>query len=266
MSAHANPSVLIVDDDKVMGELLVALLRLKGYEVTHVHSGVEALEVIGQLGSRLDIVLCDIHMPGLRGSELVSMLLAARSEGTLPTRMLLLGMSGSAPDRAEAQLFDFFLHKPFSIEDFTEAVERTGAERNGAGKHSGGEPSGGRRDNHRGATRDKLHSSALPPLEEKTFAQLRSKLADDQLRQLYLMTIEDVTSRLERMAAAAKAGDTVGIRHEAHAIKGGCGMVGAFELQELAAAMEGGSAVDTSSLANFAAACQRLQRMLDERL
>jgi hypothetical protein len=43
-------------------------------------------------------------------------------------------------------------------------------------------------------------------------------------------------------------------------------MVGAFELQELAAATEGGSAVDTSCLADFAAACQRLQRMLDERL
>lgn len=254
-----------MDDDKVMGELLVALLTLKGYGVTHAHSGAEALEAIRRLGPRLDIVLCDIHMPGLRGGELASTLMAARTEGTLPARTLLLGMSGSAPDRAEAELFDFFLHKPFSIEDFTEAVQQIRAERDAEGANSLQEQNGSR-SSYRAATRERTALAALPPLEEKTFTQLRSKLADDQLRQLYAMTLEDVRSRLERMAEAAKAGDAAAVRHEAHAIKGGCGMVGAFELQELAAATEGGSAVDTSSLADFAAACQRLQRMLDERL
>jgi HPt (histidine-containing phosphotransfer) domain-containing protein len=80
------------------------------------------------------------------------------------------------------------------------------------------------------------------------------------------MTLDDMRLRLDRMAAAAQRGDLADVRSEAHAIKGGCGMVGAFELQQLAAATEGGSALDTSALADFTAACQRLQRMLDERL
>jgi hypothetical protein len=43
-------------------------------------------------------------------------------------------------------------------------------------------------------------------------------------------------------------------------------MMGALELQALAAATEGGSPIDTSALANFDSACKRLQRMLNERL
>jgi HPt (histidine-containing phosphotransfer) domain-containing protein len=105
-----------------------------------------------------------------------------------------------------------------------------------------------------------------PPLQERTFAQLRSKLGDGQLRELYGMTLDDVQMRLKRIAAAAERGDSAVVRQEAHTIKGSCGMVGAAELQELAAATEGGSAVDTSALANFDRACERLRRMLGERL
>jgi CheY-like chemotaxis protein len=270
MAAHPSSNILVVDDDKVMGELLVALLTMKGHGVTHVHSGTEALELLRQLETKPGIVLCDIHMPGLGGSELATALIATRKTGVLPTETLLLGMSGSAPDREESELFDYFLQKPFTLEDFADAVERTRAQRGprtGGAEDDGigGETSPRTMGNGR-ASGASLPPLARPPLEERTFAQLRSKLSDDQLRQLYAMTLADVQMRLEQMAVAAKNGDTAAVRHEAHAIKGGCGMVGAFELQELAAATEGGSAVDTSSLADFAAACQRLQRMLDERL
>jgi CheY-like chemotaxis protein len=271
MTAHASSNILVVDDDKVMGELLVALLTMKGHGVTHVHSGTEALERVRQLEPKPGIVLCDIHMPGLGGSELAMALIATRKSGVLPAETLLLGMSGSAPDREESELFDYFLQKPFTLEDFADAVERTRAQRGpgATGAEDGRDASG--EVSPRTVGKGRANGSSpppltLPPLEERTFAQLRSKLTDDQLRQLYAMTLTDVQMRLEQMAAAAKSGDVAGVRHEAHAIKGGCGMVGAFELQELAAATEGGSAVDTSSLADFAAACQRLQRMLDERL
>ncbi|HEY8308988.1 MAG TPA: Hpt domain-containing protein, partial [Gemmatimonadaceae bacterium] len=77
---------------------------------------------------------------------------------------------------------------------------------------------------------------------------------------------DDVRVRVERIAAAAKCGDQATIRQEAHTIKGSCGMVGALELQALAAAAEGGSPVDTSALADFDSACKRLERMLNEKL
>jgi len=243
-----------------MGDLLVALLAHHGYGVTHAHSGAEALQIVAQLGPNLDIVLCDIHMPGLSGSELVTALIEARRTSTLPPETLLLGMSGSAPSQAEADLFDRFLQKPFTVEDVAEAVEQARAQR--VDLHS----SPARSRVSTPSTPAQTNDSSLPPLDERTFSQLRSKLPDDQLRQLYSMTLDDVRQRLERMAAAEQRGDKATVRSEAHSIKGGCGMVGAFELQQLAAATEGGSALDTSALADFSRACQRLQRMLDERL
>jgi CheY-like chemotaxis protein len=227
-----------------MGELLEALLTLKGYKVTHARSGKEALEVV-QAGAKLDVILCDIHMPGLRGNDLAATLAAERDRGTLAAGTLLLGMSGSAPKSDEARPFDAFLHKPFTVEDLEATI-----------KHA----------TTQSPRINQPETSAHPsPLNLRTFTQLQSQLGDTPLRQLYQMTLADVRMRLKTMAESAQQGDHTSVRREAHAIKGGCGMVGATELQELAAATEGGSTLDTSALADFAAACQRLQRMLDER-
>ena len=79
------------------------------------------------------------------------------------------------------------------------------------------------------------------------------------------MTLTDVRRRVDLMRTALDSGNLREYRAEAHAIKGGCGMVGALELSRIAAAVETGSAKDTLPFADFVAACTRLQRMLDPR-
>lgn len=253
----AETQVLIVDDDPIMGELLDALLTVEGYRVTRALSGEEALEVARASEHTPNVVLCDLQMPGMRGGELADALAQAREGGALPANTVLLAMSGSAPRGDEAQWFDGFLRKPFSVEDFTQAVEQARRRTRAAAaavpvleESSGGEES----------------SNGRPPLDEKIFEQLTTKIGAEPVRQLYDMTLEDVRARLIRIAVAAGQGDHDTARREAHTIKGSCGMVGALELQALAAATEGGSPVDTHTLANFDSACQRLERMLNERL
>jgi len=255
MSEQAEATqVLIVDDDPVMGELLDALLTVEGYRVTRAHSGEEALQVAREGIPQPDIILCDIQMPGMRGGELAKTLAAFRTDGTLPASSVILAMSGSSPDADELQSFDGLLRKPFSVADFMEAVAH--AQRQTASRVSTASeaPSTGG-----GAAR-------VPPLDDNIFEQLKSKVGSDLLRQMYEMTLDDVRARLQCIADAAERGDQPAVRHEAHTIKGSCGMLGALELQSLAAATEGGSPVDTSALADFDSACKRLQRMLSERL
>lgn len=249
--------VLIVDDDEVMGELLVTLMSLDGYRASHAGSAEEALGRVRQAEAAHDVILCDIQMPEMRGGELARALAEARREGRLRREALLVGMSGSAPDGEEARHFDGFLQKPFTVEEFAEAVEQIRA----LGAGSGRDVSATARDEMEARDGD-----GPPPLSEKTFSLLRSKLGDGSLRELYEMTLDDVEERLRRIAAAAKAGDAATVKREAHTIKGSCGMVGAMELQELAAATEGGSAVDTSALEKFDRACKRLRGMLEETL
>lgn len=243
--------ILVVDDDVIMGELLSALMTAEGYTVTHAASGEEALGLLREAGPKPDVILCDINMPGMHGSELAEALVSERARGTLPASTALLAMSGSAPRAEDSQSFDRFLRKPFTMADFADAVESA------------------RNQRPRPALQAEPHEAVeptRPPLDDKIFEQLKSKIGGDSLRQLYEMTLDDVRARVARIASAASSGDQATVRQEAHTIKGSCGMVGAAELQALAAATEGGSAVDTSTLANFDSACQRLQRMLSERL
>ncbi len=83
-------------------------------------------------------------------------------------------------------------------------------------------------------------------------------------RQLYSLTLTDTENRLREMRLAASNGDDVTYKREAHAIKGGCGMVGAIELQTLATSMEtkGLSDDHVVSLKEFLAAYERLRGML----
>lgn len=254
-SNDRNEYVLIVDDDEVMGELLIALMTMEGYRVSHAASAEAALQRVSTGEARPDVVLCDVQMPGMRGGDLAEALSGARDEGMLPRTTLLLGMSGSAPEEQERRYFDGFISKPFTMEEFAETVEQIRA--HGARKEIGSSAANGDGTDV---------SGGRSPLAEKTFGQLRSKLGDGQLHELYRMTLDDVEERLGKIAAAAAAGDTATVKREAHTIKGSCGMVGAVELQELAAATEGGSAVDTCALEKFDRACNRLRRMLKERL
>ena len=253
MGQQEDVQVLVVDDDPIMGELLDALLTIEGYRVTRALSGDEALQVAREGSPQPNVILCDIQMPGMRGGELAGSLTRLRADGTLRSDCVILAMSGSSPRMDELEAFDGSLRKPFSIVDFGRAIEQARAHAEAAAGQS--------------PHRAPAEAEGRPaPLDDTIFEQLRVKIGSDSLRQLYGMTVEDVRSRVQRIQDAAERGDEATVRREAHTIKGSCGMVGALELQVLAAATEGGSAVDTSALADFNSACNRLERMLNEKL
>ena len=236
--------VLVVDDDVIMRELLPAILGIEGYEVQTVESGEAALALLDG-GAEVDVILADLHMPGLQGAELVARLNAACAAETL-----LIGMSGSKPTAAEKGLFRAFLEKPFNAEDFTAAIEV-------AKKWVGEENAGG--------SAERVAAGNTAVLDEEIFKRLAAMLPLAQLRELYRITIEDVLRRVGRMRESLELRNGEETRAEAHAIKGGCGMVGACELGRLAAEIEGGSDPGNPPFADFDAACDRLQGMLDAR-
>jgi CheY-like chemotaxis protein len=251
MSTSQNPlRILVIDDDPIMTEILTLVLSLQGHEIRTADSGESGLYLVAE--QPLDVILTDLQLPGLRGPALVA---ALRKVLRPPT--LLLGMSGTRPPDADLHAFDAFLTKPFTVEDFAAAVEsakagspkpaQSEAERSDPGSQNGG-------------------ASTEPVLDENIFARMSAQLKPDQLGQLYALTVSDIRKRIELMREAEAAGDRETLHREAHSIKGGCGMVGATELYRLAATKEGGSLGSTPTLAEFTAACDRLQRMLDARL
>ena len=64
---HAGPRVLVVDDELDFMETLVKRLERRGFEVTGVGGGQEALNLLQK--ERFDVVVLDVMMPGMDGIE-----------------------------------------------------------------------------------------------------------------------------------------------------------------------------------------------------
>ena len=240
-SRNGKISVLVLDDDEVMRELLSALLEAEEHHVVAVSAGEEALGVLQRERELTDIVLTDLRMPD---ADTVTLLGSLRAAITPEAR--LIGMSGSDAQPEELAFLDGFLLKPFSVEEFLGVVERARA---GTAQSAPSFASAAKRD--------------APVLDETIYRRMAGSLPVASLQELYRLTLQDVQQRMEAMQAAAASGDAATCKSEAHAMKGGCGMVGAMELRAIAADIETGAPVDNSLLSEMAAAAERLRRMLD---
>ena len=218
MPNGADPvRVLLIDDDELSREILELLLAEAGWEVEAAGSGEEAVAGL-RSGVAPRVVLADLKMPGLSGAELATALRSAWTE-ELP---LLLAMSASEPASGAGEGYDGFLLKPFSIEQFAEAVQI--AEGEGLSIAAAAEPT---------------EKPATPEvLDEAKLLQLRASFKPAQMDELFRFAMTDAERQLEVMQQARDAGDDELYRRCAHSMKGSFGMLGAPELWEMAAAAE----------------------------
>jgi two-component system cell cycle response regulator CpdR len=111
---------LVVDDNETVRDLVCRVLEGCGFELVVAAGGAQALQHLAQGG--LDLVVTDWHMPGLKGSNVVS---AAR-ELLLGTPVLVV----SGDPRAALEGVDpgdplvHLLPKPFTVSELVALVER----------------------------------------------------------------------------------------------------------------------------------------------
>lgn len=112
--------VLVVDDDLALCDVLSARLGKRGYEMTTLHRGEEALKIVRERS--FDVVLADVNMPGLSGIELAERVSANRPD--VPTIVITaFGSLDTAVAAIRAGAYDF-ITKPFEIEAVDLALER----------------------------------------------------------------------------------------------------------------------------------------------
>jgi len=256
--ANSTDTVLVIDDDPVMRELLTLLLGAEGHSVITADSGEDALALLSSLPptKKPSVLLVDLNMPGLSRAPL-----AVRLRQACPPPALLFVMSASRPTKAEAAAFDAFLSKPFGVADYEAAVEK--ARSSTVNLEAAAEPSPA---SPATETSSPAESSEVPALNEAIYSKLSTVMGAAQLPQIYNMFLDDTPSRIDRMSEAADQRDEATFVREAHAIKGGCGMLGATELHALAGRMEAGGLKCSLLLNDLRAAAARLRRILEERI
>ena len=119
--AGSVPSILVVDDETAVRRFACRVLEHAGYTVFEASDGVEALDLLQEGASEVDVVVSDVVMPRINGVQLMQALSASRPD--LP----VLLMSGYAT----AALIDLgivvpcgVISKPFPAERLVEEVQR----------------------------------------------------------------------------------------------------------------------------------------------
>lgn len=120
VDVEGSETILLVEDDQVVRELVQEVLQSHGYTVLTAADGREALTISEARSDRIDLVLTDVMMPHMTGPELAKRLQPKRPD------MRVVFMSGYT-DQLRV-LFDSnaaFIQKPFRTVDLIDKIRKT---------------------------------------------------------------------------------------------------------------------------------------------
>lgn len=120
MSARRLASVLVVDDERDMAEMIRFCLSQRGHVVEIADGGARAVELA--TATPFQLAICDLTMPGLDGVQ------TARALKTLQPDIPIILVSGYATDAAVSAMrtgvMNAWLSKPFTVDELEETVDR----------------------------------------------------------------------------------------------------------------------------------------------
>jgi len=113
-------TVLFVDDEQTIIEVMQDILEALGYRVLTANSGEEAVEIYDSMQEEIDLVILDVIMPGMGGMETFEAIKARN-----PDVKVILS-SGYSVNHIAKEIMDrgcrAFIQKPFNIETISKKV------------------------------------------------------------------------------------------------------------------------------------------------
>ena len=116
------PSVLVVDDEPMVLDVMQGMLEVLGCQVRVCDSGYKAVEVLDTQAEAFDLVFCDLTLGGLQGRRLFE-----RIRGIAP-QLRTVVMSGRIESDQVEEFRELgisgFLSKPFNIDSLRSEIDR----------------------------------------------------------------------------------------------------------------------------------------------
>jgi CheY-like chemotaxis protein len=113
-------TVLVVEDHEDTREIFCEMVRFHGGTAIGAGDGKEALARIGE--TRPQLILCDVHMAGMDGYELLKQLRQDSDLAAIPV-IAVTGVAGE-PKRIQKAGFDGYLLKPVDLNEVATLLER----------------------------------------------------------------------------------------------------------------------------------------------
>ncbi len=119
MTSEAK-KIVIVEDNPFNMELVHDILAIKGYDIYEAVDAEQGLEIIARV--KPDLVLMDIHLPGMDGIEATRLIKSQESTKNIP--VVAVTANAMKGDREEiiSQGFDDYISKPIELTALIEKV------------------------------------------------------------------------------------------------------------------------------------------------
>jgi CheY-like chemotaxis protein len=120
--SDTRASILLVDDDPLVSQLIIDMLSLDGHEVDTAPNGLVALEMVQ--AQRFDLILSDLHMPELDGAGLYRELIQRQAHS--PWKIVFLtGTAGASEAHRFVENTRLpLLRKPFDLVELLALVRK----------------------------------------------------------------------------------------------------------------------------------------------
>ena len=119
----ANELILIVEDNEHNQKLASDVLRFKGYRVLVAPTAEEGIPMA--LKEKPDLVLMDIHLPGMNGIEALAKLRADPETKAIPVFAFTASVMPQDRKEITSAGFDGFLSKPINLKEFLDTIAAT---------------------------------------------------------------------------------------------------------------------------------------------
>lgn len=122
----ADATVLVVDDEEVICEIMTAWFARHAHRVLSAGNGQQALKLLSE--NHVDVIVSDVRMPVMDGVALVRAIAANGADR--PRVILVTGFSDLQPRDAYALGVEAIIEKPMERDHLLDAVKRSLADRN----------------------------------------------------------------------------------------------------------------------------------------
>jgi len=116
-------TLLIVDDDIFLVDIMAFTLKQSGFEIIKAHNGQEAIDIINK--EHIDLVLTDIMMPVMDGFELAENL--RKNDTTKNIPIIFLTAKSNVEDKNKGFNIGIndYVVKPFNLKDLVSRINKT---------------------------------------------------------------------------------------------------------------------------------------------
>ena len=113
-------TILIVDDELLIVQVVGALLKQNGYKILEASSGQESLEILKK--SKPDLILLDIMMPGMDGWDVIEKIKGNKNLEKIPVVFLTAKIDPISRSMGSLASTDY-ITKPFDNKDLLRRIK-----------------------------------------------------------------------------------------------------------------------------------------------